>query len=95
MEDTPGSREAAFKKCLGPQMTRGAGKACERKTTSGKDPEFQKLHCFPKIRSMALLPLLCLDSYYICISVFLITQPETCKNVRIERCKIQSTNTCI
>lgn len=76
-------------------MTRGAGKACERKATSGKDPEFQKLHCFPKIRSMALLPLLCLDSYYISVSVFLITQPETCKNVRIERCKIQSTNTCI
>lgn len=65
MEDTPGAKETAYKKCLGPQLKSGAGKAWERNATSLKNPEFQKLHCFPKIRYMAILPLLCLDSYCI------------------------------
>lgn len=53
MEDTPRSTEAAFKKCLGPQLKKGAGKAWQRNTASEREPEFQKLYCFPKIRYMA------------------------------------------
>lgn len=45
MEDTPRSTEAAFKKCLGPQLKKGAGKAWQRNTASARISE---IILFPK-----------------------------------------------